>query len=481
MSVCVVSEAGISELSALPAEASPDRLNFSVTCSPHQVVDDRGMPSFRFGSLTILLSLVPLAAVACVQDLADDDIADSSGAGDGDGDTVGDGDGGGGSNSSGGNVGASGDGDGEAGDGDGDGSIGGGAGAPADGGASGDGDGVENPLADPDSGPAAGNPAGTCSIPSAAGLEGVSIPKTVIGDGSRVSCTGQAVIDAVAQGGVITFDCGPDPITITLPAPAKVFNDADDEVILDGAGLVTLSGGGTNRILYMNTCDEAQHWTTSECQNQDHPRLTVQNLTFIEGDSRAEEEYDGGGAIWVRGGQFKVVNSRFFNNIAKEDGPDVGGGAIRVFDQYEGRPVYVVNSTFGGEAILGNTASNGGALSSIGVSWTVINSVFSHNHAVGNGGNPAESGSPGGGSGGAIYNDGNEMTLDVCGSVIEDNDVQAFGAAIFFISNNKTGDIVLTDTTIRRNCGGSWHQEPGISRHEETQVAATNSDLTECE
>jgi hypothetical protein len=51
----------------------------------------------------------------------------------------------------------------------------------------------------------------------------------------------------------------------------------------------------------------------------------------------------------------------------------------------------------------GNTGSNGGAISSIGVSWTLINCLFSHNKAIGNGGNPAQEGAPGGGSGGAIY------------------------------------------------------------------------------
>ena len=47
-------------------------------------------------------------------------------------------------------------------------------------------------------------------------------------------------------------------------------------------------------------------------------------------------------------------------------------------------PVYAVSSTFGGAAGLGNKCSNGGALSSIGVSYSVINSVFTHNEAIGN-------------------------------------------------------------------------------------------------
>src|SRR5690606_23789253 len=111
-------------------------------------------------------------------------------------------------------------------------------------------------------GPAAGNPDGECAIPAEARPEDTSSPDHVVGQGTPESCTGDAVVDAVAQGGIITFDCGPDPVTITLSEPAKVRNDTGPKIVIDGGGLVTLSGGGTTRILYMNTCDEAQVWTT---------------------------------------------------------------------------------------------------------------------------------------------------------------------------------------------------------------------------
>jgi hypothetical protein len=334
----------------------------------------------------------------------------------------------------------------------------------------------ENPYTNPDDGPPAGNPDGKCSVPAEAGPADTSTPTTVVGTGTQASCTGDAVVAAVAKGGIITFDCGPDPVVITLSQPAKVFNDASPDVVIDGGGRVTLSGGGRTRILYMNTCDQAQHWTTSHCQNQDTPRLTVQNITFIDGNSKGETDFDGGGAIWVRGGRFKVINSRFFNNVCADNGPDVGGAGIRVFDQYEHQPVYVVNSTFGGGEGLGNRCSNGGGISSIGVSWTVINSLFSYNQAIGNGGNPASSGTPGGGSGGAIYNDGNEMTLSICGTVIENNQVKAYGGAIFFVSNNHTGSVNVTDSTLRNNTGGSWYPVvQGISCHDDTPVHVVNS------
>ncbi|MBI5785477.1 MAG: hypothetical protein HZA64_08480 [Rhodocyclales bacterium] len=333
-----------------------------------------------------------------------------------------------------------------------------------------------DPHTDPNAGPVAGNQVGSYPVPVEARAEDVSAPDHVVGAGTGASCTADAFIQAVAQGGKITFNCGPDPVTITLSRPAKVFNDKPD-VVIDGGGLVTLSGGGNTRILYMNTCDPNQVWTTSHCQDQAQPRLTVQNLTFIDANSTNEATYDGGGAIWVRGGRFKVVNSRFFNNVCASTGPDVGGAAIRVFSQYQGLPVYVVNSTFGGAPGYGNTGANGGAVSSIGVSWAIYNSLFSYNKAIGNGGNPAQAGTPGGGSGGAIYNDGNTMTLALYGTIIEHNEVNAYGSAIFFVTNDHTGNLRIEDSVIRNNVGGSWYTLPGISMHGDTARQVINSTI----
>lgn len=333
-----------------------------------------------------------------------------------------------------------------------------------------------DPRTNPLAGPPAGNPAGNHPVPPDAAGEDVSSPDRVVGDGTPESCTAAAFIEAVARGGKIAFACGPDPHTITLDRPAKVFNDKPD-VVIDGGGLITLSGGGATRILYLNTCDPGQVWTTDHCQNQEHPRLTVQNLTFVDGDSRNEPVYDGGGAIWVRGGRFKVVNSRFFNNTCAGLGPDVGGGAIRVFSQYQGLPVYVVNSTFGGAAGYGNSGANGGGISSIGVSWAIYNSLFSHNRATGNGGNPAQAGSPGGGSGGAIYNDGNTMTLSLYGTLIEGNEANTHGSAIFFITNDRTGILRIENSVIRNNAGGYWYELPGISMHGDTTREIVDSTI----
>ncbi|NES15769.1 MULTISPECIES: hypothetical protein [Micromonospora] len=320
----------------------------------------------------------------------------------------------------------------------------------------------------------AGNPAGRASVPAEARAVDTSHPTRTVGTGTAASCTSAAVVRAVAAGGVITFDCGPNPVTIRMKATAKVVNSHGPRIVLDGGGKVTLSGGGERRILYLNTCDQAQGWTTSHCQNQDHPQLTVQNLTFADGDSTGDRtEGGGGGAIFVRGGRVKVVNSRFVGNRCDRTGPDLGGAALRVLSQYENRPVYVVNSTF-----ERGTCANGAALSSIGVSWTVLNSVFRDNRAVGSGANPARSGTPGGGSGGAIYCDGNEFTVRIAGTVIEDNRANEGGGAIFFVSNNRTGTLRIEGSTLRRNPSQGFETKgyPGIfflGAHPPTTTAST--------
>jgi hypothetical protein len=307
--------------------------------------------------------------------------------------------------------------------------------------------------------PKPGNAKGHATVPAAARPVDTSHPTRTVGTGTAASCTSAAVVKAVAAGGIVTFACGPTPVTITMTATAKVRNK-NSQLVLDGGGRVTLSGAGKRRILYMNTCDEAQGWTTSHCQDQDSPRLTVQNMVFTKGNSTGDKtEGGGGGAIFVRGGHLKVINSRFTGNRCDNTGPDLGGAAIRVLDQGGKAPVYVVGSTF-----TGGVCSNGAALSSIGVSWNVLNSVFSGNSAVGSGANPARGGTPGGGSGGAIYLDGNLFTLSLNGTVIENNKAAEGGGAVFFVSNDRTGTMTIKSSTLRKNKSAGFETSgfPGI-------------------
>jgi hypothetical protein len=218
----------------------------------------------------------------------------------------------------------------------------------------------------------------------------------------------------------------------------------------------------------MATCDKAQVYPPGpgDCNTNPGVQLVVQNITFIDGSAKGIPEGNdngaGGGAIHAQGGSLKVVNARFFNNVCDDLGSDLGGGAIRKLDYLvapgagPARPVWIVGSTFGGAPGYGNSGANGGALSSIGVSWNILNSWFSDETAVGNGANSGQ-----GGNGGAIYNDGNEIVLNITSSLLENNMANEGGSAVFFVSNNKSGSITITDSITRHNPRGTF-ETPGL-------------------
>ena len=148
------------------------------------------------------------------------------------------------------------------------------------GGASGDDGGVSGSNGD------AAVPSAVCQRPA---LVDTSRPTTTVGTGTAASCTPTALQAAATTGGTIVFACGADPTTIVVTTPIMVTK----ETVIDGGGLVALSGGGANRILYL----DADYNTKT-------PRLTVQRLSFLDGKGPAtgDETAQGGGAIYRDGG-----------------------------------------------------------------------------------------------------------------------------------------------------------------------------------
>ena len=265
-------------------------------------------------------------------------------------------------------------------------------------------------------------PPPVCDAPP---LVDVSTPTTVVGDGTPASCTAAELQAAADTGGVITFDCGAAPTTITVSSTI-VFTE---ETVLDGGDLVTLSGGGSARILYL---DSAYNVTT--------PRLTVQRLTFRDGNSPrgGDDTASGGGAIYRDGGSLTVIDCTFIDNHAPATGQDLAGGAIYGFG---GGDIIISGSTF-----TGNQASDGGAVGSLNGDLTLINSSFVGNAATGTGGNPGN-----GGCGGAIYMDGADERTSVCGVTIADNTAGAIAAGFFRVSNDDSGTFTMDRTTIDNN------------------------------
>jgi hypothetical protein len=120
-------------------------------------------------------------------------------------------------------------------------------------------------------------------------------------------------------------------------------------------------------------------------------------------------------------------------------------------------PVYIVNDTF-----TGNSCSNGAALSGLFANFAVYNSLMTANKAIGSGANPAKSGTPGGGSGGAIYTDGAGYNLLVDGTAMSGNTANEGGGAIFFVVNSGGGSLTIDNSTLSDNPSGAFQNAPGI-------------------
>ncbi len=261
-------------------------------------------------------------------------------------------------------------------------------------------------------------PAPTCTAPIQPA--DTSSPDAVVGKGTAASCTEAALASALAKGGVVTFDCGAAPVTITVTAEQAVEKDT----VIDGGGRVTLSGGGKTRILHLVSA-----WNVTT------PKLTVQHLAFTGGFTtdvaNTKATTQGGAAIFRDGGSLDVIDCQFSGNQCASTGQDVSGGAVT--SQGVGDTV-IVGSTF-----VNNSGSNGGAVGNLGNGLTVANCTFDGNSATGTMGNPGN-----GGDGGAIVFDGSMTKMSICGSTFTKNHANAQGGALFRVAY--TGEPTNIDT-----------------------------------
>lgn len=260
---------------------------------------------------------------------------------------------------------------------------------------------------------------------------------SVVGSGTPASCTEETLRAAVTAGGHVTFSCGGAPATISVSKAIQVTKPT----VLDGAGNITLDGGGKTQILIV-------------ASNQS---LSVRNLRFVNGAAPQSTDADGiGGAVagnWRS--KVEVVGCTFENNVAGR-----GGGAVAV---WTGSSLVVTGSTF-----VGNTSWYGGAIYSLLSPLTVVNSVFSNNASVtsvnGNGETV-------GGDAGAIGTDGaSESSPDgstsgdvlICGAHFANNKSSGSGGGAFFWVY-PPDRITIDRTTVESNQAGGFAAAMRIS------------------
>jgi hypothetical protein len=160
----------------------------------------------------------------------------------------------------------------------------------------------------------------------------------VVGTGTTASCT-EAAFDsalaalypgATAPGGVLSFNCGPNPYTIVFTGEKYL----QDGTVIDGGGLITLSGGNTTRIFFVTQ----------------QARVELHHIKLAHGYSA------GGGAIYAEPNNSGDFTYLLLNDVTLTLNNSYGfGGAIRA----QHSALTLINS----HLVQNGSASGGGAIS----------------------------------------------------------------------------------------------------------------------
>lgn len=227
--------------------------------------------------------------------------------------------------------------------------------------------------------------------------------KGKVGTGTPDSCTEATFKAALAKGGYITFNCGPNPITIPFTSGTQAVVTQTNTTV-DGGNLVTLSGNNATRV-----------FSVTNSVNFTLTNITIANGT-VNHSANSSESTTRGGALY-NNGTTTLLNANFISNTLvggiNYDYGNAYGGAV--YNSPSGT-LNLNNSSFSNNLAKGSDDSNypfnpgnafGGAVSSDG-SLVVISNTFTNNEANG-GNNTANNQYPNGpyyygsGTGGAIY------------------------------------------------------------------------------
>lgn len=227
-------------------------------------------------------------------------------------------------------------------------------------------------------------------------ISDITEPKATVGNGNAASCTFETLRQAVAAGGLITFDCGVTPHTIVFQERLVIDND----VHLDGAGMITFDGDNSTRLFLIDAPFQSES-----------PHLVLEDLTLRNGFAMTDD-FLCGAAVARPAGTLTIINSNLENHrcVALTADDDPVGGAIGAID---GGPLRIFGSNF-----QNNAAAGGGALFLRDLDVDISMSRFELNQATAL-------------SGGAITAFG-QTNLTICGGQFQDNVAPNFGGAIFY-------------------------------------------------
>ncbi|MBI5879654.1 MAG: hypothetical protein HZB53_18545 [Chloroflexi bacterium] len=312
--------------------------------------------------------------------------------------------------------------------------------------------------------------------------------------GVVTNCTGTGLANAMNSGsGLITFNCGPSPVVITVTQAGGFNAIAGRFYTIDGGNLVTLTGAGANRLFNIQAANAALTLTNiiltdgNASAGGDVPtvggailnqggRLVLDHVTI-----RDSQSYYAGGAIRDSNGTTIIMNSLIENNqsqygggidsggtltlintivrnnqatVHEGGGLDVGGTVVISNSQITGNSAYgSANGGGGGVNIVASgrvsisgsqlsanqtptqtTAATGGAIRNLGL-LTILDSTLSGNSAN---------------DGGGIYDESTSTaTLDRV--ILSGNSGYDGGGGIY---NNGNSILTLNNSTLSGNFGG---------------------------
>jgi len=172
----------------------------------------------------------------------------------------------------------------------------------------------------------------------------------VVGTGTPGSCT-EVEFDAALKAGSVSFDCGPEPVTITITATKTIAA----HTAIDGGGRVTISGGQAVGVFAVRS----------------GVRFGARNLTIADGAASQ------GGGIYNYFGALTLTNSTVSGNSALTS----GGGIYN-----EGGEATLTNCTLSGNSAHRCTGSwcaeGGGIYNGYGGTATLTNCTLSGNSAA---------------------------------------------------------------------------------------------------
>lgn len=268
----------------------------------------------------------------------------------------------------------------------------------------------------------------------------------VVGNGSAASCTETALNNRLAGGGLVTFNCGPNPKTIVLTATKQI----SVNTTIDGGNKITLKAQNTYHLQIFNGVTfSLKNITLSDSNGitsalENFGTTNVSNVIFKNNSLGGTNN---GGAIY-NSGTLKINNSTFKGNRGQNGGAIYNsGGTLKVNGSTFDTNQAVSGNKYGGaiandsgtlivkkSKFLNNAAGQGGAVhTDFGTTNTLKSSTFDSNQAAD--------------SGGAIANFG---TTVIAASTLHNNTAGNTGGGI-----THGGNLTMQTTTLSGNHASS--------------------------